>query len=247
MPRHQGRKREAWAILGSWKHIRRTEYVDAYSWRSCAHVGQREKAFGELERALEESSARLGTSRRSQARLLPRRSALPRHRRRARVRHRVRLTGTRVRGYAGARGAAVRRCAGGRGVRLASPGGDAPYLLRCRFRDVELWLRGSDAVGEIVQPPRFRAGRRAGSRDSVRPPHRRRCQRWRGGAIWLEVSNPNAFGFTLTTLATTLSLDGSRAATGDSRSGCRSRSTHSVGRSISRSVLGPAGAGGPLR
>jgi hypothetical protein len=39
-----------------------------------------------------------------------------------------------------------------------------------------------------------------------------------GGAvvrIWTRVSNPNAFGFRLATLRTTLLLDGSRAATGD--------------------------------
>ena len=39
-----------------------------------------------------------------------------------------------------------------------------------------------------------------------------------GGAavrIWLEVTNPNPFGFTLRTLNATLSLEGSRAATGD--------------------------------
>jgi len=39
-----------------------------------------------------------------------------------------------------------------------------------------------------------------------------------GGAeirLWTRVSNPNAFGFRLATLRTTLILDGSRAATGD--------------------------------
>jgi hypothetical protein len=39
-----------------------------------------------------------------------------------------------------------------------------------------------------------------------------------GGAgvrIWLEVTNPNRFGFTLSTVAATLALEGSRAAAGD--------------------------------
>ena len=39
-----------------------------------------------------------------------------------------------------------------------------------------------------------------------------------GGAgvrIWLEVTNPNAFGFTLSTVNATLALQGSRAAAGD--------------------------------
>lgn len=33
--------------------------------------------------------------------------------------------------------------------------------------------------------------------------------------LWLSVTNPNPFGFTLSTLTTTLRLEGSRAATGD--------------------------------
>jgi len=36
-----------------------------------------------------------------------------------------------------------------------------------------------------------------------------------GVRIWLEVTNPNPFGFTLSTVTATLALDGTRAATGD--------------------------------
>lgn len=69
-------------------------------------------------------------------------------------------------------------------------------------------------LGRVIQPPRFeQADRPADIRlfgPSVTSPA--------GGAgitLWLEVTNPNAFGFTLSTLATTLLLEGQRAATGD--------------------------------
>ena len=55
-----GRTTEAWAILEELEHIRRTEYVDAYYMAILrAALGQRDQAFAELERAYEESSARL--------------------------------------------------------------------------------------------------------------------------------------------------------------------------------------------
>ena len=57
-----GRTREAWAILEELEHIRGTEYVDAYFMAILrAALRQREDAFAELERAYEESSARLWT------------------------------------------------------------------------------------------------------------------------------------------------------------------------------------------
>ena len=70
-------------------------------------------------------------------------------------------------------------------------------------------------LAQIVQPPRFRQaeGQRAEIRliaPSLRNPT--------GGAavrIWLEVTNPNAFGFTLSTVSATLALQGTHAATGD--------------------------------
>jgi tetratricopeptide (TPR) repeat protein len=57
-----GRTREAWAILEELEHIRLTEYVDAYFMAILrGALGQREGAFAELERAYDESSARLWT------------------------------------------------------------------------------------------------------------------------------------------------------------------------------------------
>jgi tetratricopeptide (TPR) repeat protein len=57
-----GRVREAWAILEELEHIRGSEYVDAYFLAILrAALGQHDLAFAELERAYEESSARLWT------------------------------------------------------------------------------------------------------------------------------------------------------------------------------------------
>jgi LEA14-like dessication related protein len=69
-----------------------------------------------------------------------------------------------------------------------------------------------EGLRAFVQPPRFEQDRPAQitlggvSRDQPL-----------GGAnlrLWLRVTNPNPFGFTLSTLDTTLLLDGRRAATG---------------------------------
>ncbi len=69
-------------------------------------------------------------------------------------------------------------------------------------------------LAQFIQPPRFvqSPGRSAEIRlsgPSVSNPL--------GGAgvtVWVDVTNPNPFGFTLSTLSTTLLLEGSRAATG---------------------------------
>jgi len=67
----------------------------------------------------------------------------------------------------------------------------------------------------LVQPPRFeRASDRASEVRLVGPSLGMPA----GGAnvrLWTEVSNPNAFGFTLSTLRVTLSLEGAHATTGD--------------------------------
>ena len=70
-------------------------------------------------------------------------------------------------------------------------------------------------LAQLIQPPRFvqSPGRSAEIRfagPSVSNPL--------GGAgvtVWVDVTNPNPFGFTLSTLSTTLLLEGTRAATGE--------------------------------
>jgi Late embryogenesis abundant protein len=67
----------------------------------------------------------------------------------------------------------------------------------------------------FIQPPQFDNvdGRPAEIR--ILPPSRRDPLGSAGVRVWVTVKNPNPFGFTLSTLQTTLSLEGRRAATGD--------------------------------
>jgi len=69
------------------------------------------------------------------------------------------------------------------------------------------------SLGRLVQPPRFEEADQAAAVRLLGPS----IDRPAGGAsvtLWLEVTNPNAFGFTLSTLDATLLLEGSRAAAG---------------------------------
>ena len=70
-------------------------------------------------------------------------------------------------------------------------------------------------VTYLVQPPRFeRAAERPSEVRLVGPSPGMPT----GGAnvrLWTQVTNPNPFGFTLSTLRVTLSLEGARAADGD--------------------------------
>jgi Late embryogenesis abundant protein len=67
----------------------------------------------------------------------------------------------------------------------------------------------------FIQPPQFDNvdGRPAEIR--ILPPSRSDPLGSAGVRVWVAVKNPNPFGFTLSTLQTTLSLEGRRAATGD--------------------------------
>jgi len=70
-------------------------------------------------------------------------------------------------------------------------------------------------LAQIVHPPRFRQA--DGQRAEIRliAPSLRNPTGGAGVRIWLEVTNPNAFGFTLSTVNATLALQGTRAAAGD--------------------------------
>lgn len=74
---------------------------------------------------------------------------------------------------------------------------------------------GLTQLAQLVQPPRFEQADDRPAEIRFVGPSRDMPAGGAGVRIWLEVSNPNAFGFTLSTLSTTLSLEGSRAATGD--------------------------------
>jgi hypothetical protein len=70
-------------------------------------------------------------------------------------------------------------------------------------------------LAQIVQPPRFRHADNQPAEIRLIAPSLRNPTGGAGVRIWLEVTNPNAFGFTMSTVNATLALQGSRAATGD--------------------------------
>src|ERR671913_513562 len=74
---------------------------------------------------------------------------------------------------------------------------------------------GLTQLAQIVQPPRFEQADGQPAEIRFLAPSRTMPAGGAGVRIWLEVTNPNPFGFTLSTLAATLSLEGSHAATSD--------------------------------
>ena len=89
------------------------------------------------------------------------------------------------------------------------------FLIIAPLLVLALGCAGLTQLSQFVQPPRF-------AQADGRPAELRFLAPSRsapvGGAavrIWLEITNPNPFGFTLSTVNATLSLEGTRAATGD--------------------------------
>ena len=70
-------------------------------------------------------------------------------------------------------------------------------------------------LAQIVQPPRFRQAENQPAQIRLIAPSLRNPTGGAGVRVWLEVTNPNSFGFTLSTVNATLALQGTRAATGD--------------------------------
>ncbi|HEY7187754.1 MAG TPA: LEA type 2 family protein [Vicinamibacterales bacterium] len=70
-------------------------------------------------------------------------------------------------------------------------------------------------LAQIVQPPRFNQANNQPAEIRLIAPSLRNPTGGAGVRVWLEVTNPNAFGFTLSTVNATLALQGTRAATGD--------------------------------
>lgn len=104
-------------------------------------------------------------------------------------------------------------------------------------------------LSKIVQPPRFEQADDQPAEIRLLGPSRSMPAGGAGVRIWLEITNPNGFGFTLSTLNATLSLEGSRAATGDFPLGlplgARQQSVVPLDLSISFADL--PGLGGALR
>jgi len=70
-------------------------------------------------------------------------------------------------------------------------------------------------LSQIIQPPRFEQAEGQPAELRILGPSRTMPVGGAGVRIWLKVTNPNAFGFTLSTLDAALSLEGSRAAAAD--------------------------------
>jgi Late embryogenesis abundant protein len=70
-------------------------------------------------------------------------------------------------------------------------------------------------LAQIVHPPRFRQAESQPAEIRLIAPSLRNPTGGAGVRIWLDVTNPNAFGFTVSTVNATLALQGTRAATGD--------------------------------
>jgi late embryogenesis abundant protein len=70
-------------------------------------------------------------------------------------------------------------------------------------------------LAQIVRPPQFRQAANQPAQIRLIGPSLRNPTGGAGVRIWLEVTNPNSFGFTLSTVNATLALQGTRAATGD--------------------------------
>lgn len=67
----------------------------------------------------------------------------------------------------------------------------------------------------VIQPPRFEQADGQPAELRIVGPSRTMPVGGAAVRIWLKVTNPNAFGFTLSTVDATLELDGARAADGD--------------------------------
>ena len=70
-------------------------------------------------------------------------------------------------------------------------------------------------LARVIQPPRFEQADGQFAELRIVGPSRTMPVGGAAVRIWMKVTNPNAFGFTLSTVNATLALDGARAADGD--------------------------------
>ena len=74
---------------------------------------------------------------------------------------------------------------------------------------------GVRALQRIIQPPRFEQAPNHPAEIRLVAPSLANPAGGAGVTLWLQVTNPNPFGFTISHLDTTLLLEGTRAADGD--------------------------------
>ena len=70
-------------------------------------------------------------------------------------------------------------------------------------------------LARVIQPPRFEQADGQFAELRIVGPSRTMPVGGAAVRIWMKVTNPNAFGFTLSTVNATLALDGARVADGD--------------------------------
>jgi hypothetical protein len=70
-------------------------------------------------------------------------------------------------------------------------------------------------LSRVIQPPRFEQAEGQPAELRILGPSRTMPVGGAGVRVWLKVTNPNAFGFTLSTVNARLALEGSHAAEGD--------------------------------
>lgn len=104
-------------------------------------------------------------------------------------------------------------------------------------------------LSSLIQPPRFEQAEGQPAQLRIMGPSRTMPLGGAGVRIWLKVTNPNGFGFTLSTVNATLVLEGSRAADGDFPLGLplASRQESVVPLDLSFSFAGMPGLAGALR
>ena len=124
----------------------------------------------------------------------------------------------------------------------------ARYLLPL-FAVVLAGCAGLTQLAQIVQPPQFTQADGQPAEIRFMAPSRTMPVGGAAVRLWLEVTNPNPFGFTLSTLSTTLSLEGGRAASGDFPLGLplTARQQSVVPLDLSISFADIPGLGGALR
>ena len=83
------------------------------------------------------------------------------------------------------------------------------------FAAVGAGCAGLTELSQLIQPPRFAQADGQPAEIRFVPPAPSMPAGGAAVRIWLEISNPNPFGFTLSTVSATLSLEGGRAAAGD--------------------------------
>src|SRR5262245_19852110 len=89
-----------------------------------------------------------------------------------------------------------------------------------RFLAAVVLIGGAAACGslgplaQLIQPPRFAQASGHPAEIRMIGPTASHPAGGAGVTLWVDVTNPNPFSFTLTTLDATLTVDGNRAATG---------------------------------